>query len=144
MITRCSLPVRAAAFIIALAALFLAPTTGSAQAIDCGRCDHFTFAVSGSLNCSVTICYVPAPIGDPLCQSVAPGGSVSIPCSVSRVWVNTCSGQYSLIPANAVGTCSPVLKFAAGCCGRICNVPSQDACSRIEAQPAPCDTPGCP
>ncbi|HVZ40116.1 MAG TPA: hypothetical protein VHI13_12635 [Candidatus Kapabacteria bacterium] len=144
MITRCSLPVRAAAFIIALAALFLAPTAGSAQVIDCSRCDHFTFAVSPNLNCSVTICYVPAPIGDPLCQSVAPGHSVSIPCSVSRLWVNTCSGQYSLIPANVAATCSPSLKFADGCCGHICNGPSIDLCTRLEVLPLPCATPGCP
>ncbi|HVZ40114.1 MAG TPA: hypothetical protein VHI13_12625 [Candidatus Kapabacteria bacterium] len=132
------------AFIITVAALFLVPTAGRSQIIDCTHCDHFTFAVRADLNCSVTICYVPAPDGTTICKTVTPGSSIAIPCTSSLAWVNTCSGRYSLIPAAGVTPCSPVLKFAAGCCGRICNVPSQDACSRIEVQPAPCDTPDCP
>jgi hypothetical protein len=60
------------------------------------------------------------------------------------VWVNTCNGQYTIIPANVVANCSPSLHFTPDCCGRICDVPSIDTCPHIEVQPTPCSSPTCP
>lgn len=144
MTIRCTLQASVRSLLLAMALLLVASAAGKAQAVDCNHCDHFTFAVRADLNCSVTICYVPSPIDDSLCITVAPGGSVRIPCDVSRVWVKTCSGNYSIIPANAVALCSGPLKFASDCCGKICIVPSLDTCPRLEVQPLPCAGLGCP
>ncbi|MBS1912232.1 MAG: hypothetical protein JST22_09630 [Bacteroidetes bacterium] len=143
MNTRCTLPARLAALVLLLAALVLVPAAGHAQTINCNTCDHFTFAVSPNLNCAVTICYSHSQLGPVICETVKPGTSIVITCPIYQAWVNTCSGRYFLVPG-AAANCTPDLKFAADCCGHICNVPSADLCSRLEAQPVPCATPGCP
>lgn len=141
MNTRSMLFARVAALLVIFSAMFFAPSATQAQAIDCSVCDHFTFAVNSGLSCPVTIC---GSIGaTEICRTVAPGQSVSIPCSVDRVWVVTCSGPYTILPSSS-SSCTPALKFDAGCCGQICTTPSKDFCSRIEVQPLPCLTPTCP
>jgi hypothetical protein len=142
---RCMLPARVAALLVIIAALFLAPAAGQAQAVDCSRCDHFTIGVSPNLNCSVEICYSLSPEGVVICRTVGPGRSITIPCPVYEAWVNTCSGPYYIVPGPSDALCSPSLKFAAGCCGRICNVPNpDDVCTRLEIQPLPCSSISCP
>jgi hypothetical protein len=145
MITRCTLAARIAAFLVMTVALFAATTTAQAQAIDCSQCGRFTFAVSRAMNCSVTICYADSPVGGIVCKTLNPGESTSIDCSVYQVWVNTCSGPYYLlVPSPHGALCSPELKFAVGCCGQICNVPSADLCPRLEVQPRQCASLSCP
>lgn len=144
MNTRCTLTARVAAILLAAVALFAVTTTTKAQVIDCSNCNHFTFAVNAGMSCPVTICYNYSPLGPVVCRTVAPGGSAIIDCSVYEAWVNTCSGNYYLIPSPHVALCSPSLKFAVGCCGRICNVPSPDVCTKIEVQPEPCASLSCP
>jgi len=144
MNTRCTAAARVAAFLLMAAALFMASTATQAQVIDCSQCDHFTFAVNARMECAVEICYTPSPLGPIVCKKVNPGESVRIPCSVYQAWVNTCSGRYYLIPSTHIALCSPELKFAVGCCGKICNVPSPDVCTRIEVQPEPCASLSCP
>ncbi|MDB5036265.1 MAG: hypothetical protein JWQ98_3506 [Chlorobi bacterium] len=143
MNTRCTLAVRAFAFLALLTALFLAPSIGSAQAVDCGRCDHFTIRV-GHLNCDLQICYQLTPDTRAICLIVPPGGTVTIPCPAYQAWVNTCSGPHYLVPSSTAARCSPILKFAAGCCGQICVGPSVDRCTALDVTPAPCETAGCP
>lgn len=144
MNTRCTLTSRAAAFLIALAALFIAPAAGRAQAVDCNRCDQFTISVNPGMHCAVTICYAVDPAGAIVCATVRPGRSITIPCPVYRLWVNTCTGPYYIIPAAADVLCSPILSFASDCCGRVCVVPSPDLCTRLEIQPTPCVSDQCP
>ena len=145
MITRCTLAARVAAFLLMVAMLVTAATTAQAQAIDCSQCGQFTFAVNRQMGCAVTICYATSPVGGIVCKTLNPGESVRIDCSVYQVWVNTCSGPYYLlVPSPHGALCSPVLKFAVGCCGSICNVPSPDICPRIEVLPEPCVSLSCP
>ncbi|HVZ41578.1 MAG TPA: hypothetical protein VHI13_20015 [Candidatus Kapabacteria bacterium] len=141
---RCTLAAGIAAFVVAIAALFAAPAAATAQAVDCSRCDHFTFSVAADVACPISICYSLV-AGDPdLCRSVQPGQSVSIPCSATRVWVLTCSGPHYIIPADATSPCTGILKFASACCGRICTAPSIDLCTHLQVQAAPCLSIGCP
>lgn len=140
---RCILhPARAAALLVMSAMLFLATTRGQAQVVDCTICDHFTIAVNANLSCPVTICYLLSPVAQPICTSVNPGDELRIPCPAYQVWVNTCSGPHSIIPASSTATCSSLLKFAVGCCGRICSVPGR--CPRLEIVPEPCSSLSCP
>ena len=141
MNTRSTILARTAALLVMLAALFLAPAA-QAQLVDCTTCDHFTIGASSNLNCSVTICYTTGAID--ICQTVAPGQSIKIPCTASRVWTFTCSGIHTIYPSSSTALCGPALKFEDGCCARICTVPSTDNCTRLEIQPLPCLTPGCP
>lgn len=144
MNNRCTFPAPIAAFIIMMAALFFAPATSHAQAIDCGPCDIFTVSVSAKLGCPVTICYSFSG-GIELCKTIQPGRRETFPCNVYRAWVVTCHGQYVLIPAAADVRCSPPLTLSAGCCGKICVVPSpNDMCTALEVQPVPCSSDNCP
>lgn len=144
MNTRCTLTARIAAFLLAASALFTLSATAYAQSPDCSRCDHFTFAVSAQMNCAVEVCYTYSPEGPVFCKTVGQGRSITIDCTPYQAWITTCSGPYYFIPAVSDVQCSPVLKFGADCCGRLCVAPSPDLCSRLEVQPAPCLTPGCP
>lgn len=140
---RCILhPARAGALLLMFGLLFLASARSQAQVVDCTVCDHFTIGVSSSLSCPVTICYLLSPVAQPVCTTVTAGGEIRIPCPVYQVWVNTCSGPYSIIPASSTATCSPLLKFAVGCCAKICSVPGR--CPRLEITPEPCSSLGCP
>jgi hypothetical protein len=127
-----------------LAALFFAPAASHAQAINCQQCPEFTLAVSPNLACAVTVCYVVTPFTLPVCKTLNQGDEITLKCSYDKVWVNTCSGPYYLIPSLSGAICSRELKFAVGCCGNICNVPSPTMCTRLEVQPAPCASLSCP
>lgn len=126
------------------AAFLLAPAAGQAQAINCSQCRTFTLAVHPDMACAITVCYVTSPFTLPVCKTLDPGKEADFPCNVHEAWVQTCSGPFLLIPANNVALCSPELKFAIGCCGRICNVPSPTVCTRLEVQPRPCASLSCP
>jgi len=144
MNTRCMIPARLAALVVMIAALFLASATAQAQLVDCSVCDSFTVAGNRFLACSVTICYSTPSSPIDICQTVGAGQSIKIPCTANQVWVSTCSGSYSIVPASSTARCSPPLKFAAGCCGQICNVPNVDICTKLEIQPLPCSSTSCP
>ena len=144
MNTRCIIAARVAAFIVMVAALFLAPASGHAQAIDCRNCKQFTIVNHKEMNCAVTVCYRLAPIGIDICKTLSPGDETTIPCDAIQAWVSTCSGPYYLIPADHISLCSRELRFAVGCCGKICNAPSPTICTRLEIQPLPCASLSCP
>lgn len=141
---RCTSAARIAAFLLVAAVLFMASTSANAQSPDCSRCDHFTLGVSAQMNCAITVCYTYSPEGPVFCKTIGPGRAVDINCTPYQAWINTCSGPYYFIPATSDVECSPYLKFADNCCGRLCVVPSPTLCSRLEVQPSPCLTPGCP
>ncbi|MEP7217285.1 MAG: hypothetical protein ABI876_00130 [Bacteroidota bacterium] len=144
MTTRCTFIARVLGLLALLAVLFLAPATGSAQSVDCvNGCDHFTVRV-GHLACDVTLCYQLSPSGPTICTTLTPGSTTSIPCTGYQAWVNTCSGPYYLIPSTIAARCSRILKFAAGCCGQICNGPSTDRCTALDITSAPCSSDSCP
>jgi hypothetical protein len=144
MNTRCTLAARITALAVIIAALFLIPAAGRAQLIDCNQCDHITFAVRADMGCDITVCFAHSPGGPALCTNVAPGNEITINCPISELWVNTCSGPYYLVPSPVAARCTPLLKFAAQCCGTVCVVPSVDLCTRLEVRPAPCLSRTCP
>ncbi|MDB5036266.1 MAG: hypothetical protein JWQ98_3507 [Chlorobi bacterium] len=144
MTTRCTFSVRALALLALLAVLFLMPAAGRAQSVDCvNGCDHFTVKV-GRLACDLTLCYQLSPSGPTFCLNLAAGSTTRVPCTNYQAWINTCSGPYYLIPSTSAALCSPILKFAAGCCGQICNAPSTDHCTVLDITPAPCSSDACP
>lgn len=69
---------------------------------------------------------------------------MDIPCPVYQAWVNTCTGQYYIVPPRADAICSPVLSFARDCCGQICIVNGTDRCTHLEIQPVQCTADVCP
>ena len=138
--------VLAALLLVALAVWSL-PGRLDAQVINC-PCNHFTVRVDPAVACPVTVCYETT-MGSPIvCNTVAPGGTSTVPCPVYGAGVRLCTGVLFYIFRNSplpdIGSCTRVLTVTPGCCVRVCRVRNDAAgCPVFDIQPAPCPSAGC-
>jgi|GEM_PF-1948505 len=142
MTSRCNPIAFAAACLMFMMALWAMPAQVRAQA-PCA-CDHYTIRVDPSVSCKVQICWAVSPFGQRICQTVAPGGSVRIPCPVYQATITTCTGSYALIsdtPWSSI--CTEGLSIPGGCCVRGCWGIDREGCPVITLAPWHCTGASC-
>lgn len=117
--------------------LLATAATASAQIAPC-VCSSIRIDIAKDVACKVTICYRVSPSGYTICEAVAPGGSLTIPCGD---WQDACislcdGGCYPLNDPAADVVCTPTLQVGPVCCVRACLVRSPDEkCPHIEVTP---------
>lgn len=143
MTTRCTF-LRAAAFMLAVLALWAMPSDLRAQDDRC-VCDHYTVVVDPALACKVTVCIQRTPSGPTICQTYSPGDKFEIPCPVYEVSVQLCNGSIVLVPSPPViARCTDIFHIERDCCARVCRGTDEKGCPVFEINAAACVNDVCP
>lgn len=139
MTTSANIIARIAAFLFILAAVF--GTTAYAQDFPC-NCKILKIAVTEKVACPVTICVQLFPDGRIKCETVNPGNSIDVPCSLHALGVQLCDGNISWVIRDGkpeLGLCKAVGQIGPKCCARICRaVDEKTGCQMFSIQPALC------